>query len=141
MKTRIKICGLTREQDVDLAVQAGADAIGLVLYRHSPRYVDIQRAATLARCLPPFVTPVGLFVNAPVEEVKQLLDLVPQVLLQFHGDESPDYCKQFNHPYLRAARMSAGFDLLDFERFLIGHLFRTVSNVQLFCLVGCTSKM
>jgi phosphoribosylanthranilate isomerase len=116
MNTRIKICGLTREHDVDMAVQAGADAIGLVLYPQSPRYVDAQRAATLASRLPPFVMPVGLFVNAPVDEVMQLLDLVPHALLQFHGDESPDYCNQFKHPYLRAARMFAGFDLLNFAQ-------------------------
>lgn len=114
MRTRIKICGLTREADVDAAVAAGADAIGLVFYPASPRHVDIARAAVLARRLPPFVSPVGLFVNATAAEVTQAVAAIPNLLLQFHGDESPADCRHGGKPYLRAARMAPGIDLLDF---------------------------
>src|SRR5687768_15775798 len=105
-RTRIKICGLTREQDVDAAVEAGADAIGFVLYARSPRFVDAQRAAQLARRLPPFVTPVLLFVNEPLASVRAACEQVPNAMLQFHGDETPDYCRQASgglRPYMRAA--------------------------------------
>ncbi|MBK7613988.1 MAG: phosphoribosylanthranilate isomerase [Vitreoscilla sp.] len=112
--TRIKICGFTREADVDAAVAAGADAIGLNLYARSPRAVTPERAGELARRLPPFVTPVLLFVNATVEEIAAGLAAVPNALLQFHGDESPAQCEASGRPYLRAARMAPGFDLLDF---------------------------
>jgi len=120
-RTRIKICGLTREQDVDAAVAAGADAIGLVLYAKSPRFVTPQRAAQLARRLPPFVTPVLLFVNAPVEDVRAACELLPHALLQFHGDETPAWCAEAagpGRPWLRAARIPADeaspFDLVEF---------------------------
>lgn len=114
VRTRIKICGLTREQDVDAAVDAGADAIGFVLYAKSPRHVDVARAAALARRLPAFVTPVGLFVNAAAELIAQATDAMPTLLLQFHGDETPADCQAPGRPYLRAARMAPGFDLLKF---------------------------
>lgn len=113
-RTRIKICGLTREADVDAAVEAGADAIGFVLYEKSPRYVDSDRAAALAKRLPPFVTPVLLLVNASTELLSRALDAVPSALLQFHGDETPSQCEATERPYIRAARMAPGFDLLDF---------------------------
>jgi len=113
-RTRIKICGLTRASDVEAAVQAGADAIGFVLYARSPRAVSAARAAELARRLPPFVTPVLLLVNATPAEAAAALQAVPQALLQFHGDETPAQCAAAGRPYLRAARMAAGFDLLDF---------------------------
>ncbi|CAN5303126.1 phosphoribosylanthranilate isomerase [soil metagenome] len=113
-RTRIKICGLTREADVDAAVHAGADAIGFVLYDKSPRAVSTARAAELARRLPAFVIPVGLFVNAAAAEVDAAVQAIPQMLLQFHGDETPEDCNRYRRPYLRAARMAAGFDLLDF---------------------------
>ncbi|MCU7375539.1 phosphoribosylanthranilate isomerase [Paucibacter sp. O1-1] len=113
-RTRIKICGLTREADVDAAVQAGADAIGFVFYAKSPRYVTPARAAELARRLPPFVTPVGLFVNASDEQLAAGLAALPNMLLQFHGDESPQDCERAGRPWLRAARINPGFDLLDF---------------------------
>lgn len=112
--TRIKICGLTREVDVDAAVAAGADALGFVLYPRSARAVTAERAGELARRLPPFVTPVLLFVNATDEEVARGLAAVPQALLQFHGDETPGDCDRPGRPYLRAARMAPGFDLLNF---------------------------
>jgi len=121
LRTRIKICGLTREQDVDAAVAAGADAVGFVLYAKSPRHVSAQRAAQLAQGLPPFVTPVLLFVNEPLEGVRAACELVPNALLQFHGDETPDYCRKATggtRPYLRAARIpmdeAQPFDLLKF---------------------------
>ena len=113
-RTRIKICGLTREQDVDAAVEAGADAIGFVLYDRSPRHVDVARAAELARRLPAFVTPVGLFVNADADLIAHAIDAMPTLLLQFHGDETPADCQAPGRPYLRAARMAPGFDLLKF---------------------------
>ena len=113
-RTRIKICGLTREGDVDAAVEAGADAIGFVLYDKSSRHVTLQRATELARRLPAFVMPVGLFVNASDAALDAAVQAIPQLLLQFHGDESPQACSRAARPYLRAARMAAGFDLLDF---------------------------
>lgn len=113
-RTRIKICGLTREADVDAAVEAGADAVGFVFYPDSPRAVVPARAAELARRLPPFVTPVGLFVNARADEIAAVAGAIPTLLLQFHGDESPAACRAAARPFLRAARMAPGFDLLDF---------------------------
>lgn len=114
MRTRIKICGLTREADVDDALDAGADALGFVLYAKSPRHVTPERAAELIGRLPPFVTPVLLFVNASPAELRRATEAVPQALLQFHGDETPEQCAAAGRPYLRAARMAPGFDLLDF---------------------------
>jgi phosphoribosylanthranilate isomerase len=113
-RTRIKICGLTRGADLDAAVEAGADAIGLVFYGASPRHVSLAQAIELAARLPPFVTPVGLFVNARRAEVDRAVAAIPQLLLQFHGDETPAECDRYDRPYLRAARMGAEFDLLDF---------------------------
>jgi phosphoribosylanthranilate isomerase len=115
-RTRIKICGLTREADVDAAVAAGADAIGFVFYEESPRHVTPARAAELARRLPPFVTPVGLFVNASDAQLASALAALPNMLIQFHGDESPDDCRRVGRPFLRAARIVPGFDLLDFAQ-------------------------
>jgi phosphoribosylanthranilate isomerase len=113
-RTRIKICGLTREADVDDAVAAGADALGFVLYGQSPRHVTLDRAAALIARLPPFVTPVLLVVNASAAELRHATERLPQALLQFHGDETPAQCEAAGRPYLRAARMAPGFDLLDF---------------------------
>ena len=113
-RTRIKICGLTREADVDDAIDAGADALGFVLYPRSPRAVPLERAAALAERLPPFVTPVLLFVNASPAEVQRATLQLPQALLQFHGDETPAQCAAAARPFVRAARMDTGFDLLDF---------------------------
>jgi len=113
-RTRIKICGLTREADVDDAIDAGADAIGFMLYAKSARHVTIGRAAELAQRLPPFVTPVLVFVNASPSELHRAAERLPQAVLQFHGDETPDQCAATGRPYLRAARMAPGFDLLDF---------------------------
>ncbi|QHE85125.1 phosphoribosylanthranilate isomerase [Hydrogenophaga sp. BPS33] len=118
-RTRIKICGLTREADVDAAARAGADAIGFVLYEKSPRHVTAERAGVLARRLPPFVTPVLLFVNASTEQIQRGIEAVPQALLQFHGDETPSDCQAAGRPFLRAARIPTGpdgarFDLLKY---------------------------
>ncbi len=113
-KTRIKICGLTREEDVDAVVAAGADAIGFVFYPPSPRYVTPARAAELVRRIPPFVEVVGLFVNEVPEAVHAVCEQVPINLLQFHGDEDPAYCRRFGRPYLRAARVRPGLDLVEF---------------------------
>jgi len=110
--TRVKICGLTREQDVLEAAKSGADAIGLVFYQRSPRYVSIAQAARLQAVLPPFVTSVGLFVDAEAAFVRAVLDVVSLDVLQFHGNESPEYCAQFGRPYLKAIRVKAGVDLL-----------------------------
>ena len=118
-RTRIKICGLTREQDVDAAVAAGADAIGFVLYPGSPRAVSPERARLLARRLPPFVTPVLLFVNASAIEVIAFSALVPGATVQFHGDESPGDCwaasDQGRIPFLRAARIPLGPGAAQFD--------------------------
>ena len=113
-RTRIKICGLTREADVDDAIEAGADALGFVLYAKSPRHVTLDRAAALVARLPPFVTPVLLVVNASPHELRLASEALPQALLQFHGDETPEQCAAPGRPWLRAARMAPGFDLLDF---------------------------
>jgi phosphoribosylanthranilate isomerase len=118
-RTRIKICGLTREADVDTAVRAGADGIGFVLYPQSPRFVNPERARELARRLPPFVTPVLLFVNASPEFIAQCVAAMPNALLQFHGDESPADCLATGRPFIRAARIPPGpagasFDLLKY---------------------------
>ncbi len=113
-RTRIKICGLTRPDDVRAAVDAGADAIGLVFYPPSPRHVELAQAATLASLIPPFVTTVGLFVNADEAQVRRVLDAVPLQLLQFHGDESEAECARFGRSWIKAARMRPGVDLLEF---------------------------
>ena len=123
LRTRIKICGLTREQDVDAAVAAGADAIGFVLYPKSPRYVTPERAAELARRLPPFVTPVLLFVNEYASKIIATCVRIPGATVQFHGDETHQDCldatAQGARPYLRAARIPLGdagatFDLVKY---------------------------
>ncbi len=118
-RTRIKICGLTREEDVDAAVAAGADAVGFVLYAPSPRAVTPQRAAQLARRLPPFVTPVLLVVNESATNVIAASALVPSATIQFHGEESPQDCLDATHhgarPYLRAARIPLGDGAAQFD--------------------------
>ena len=113
-RTRIKICGLTRAQDVRAAVDHGADAIGFVFYAPSPRAVSIAQAAALVALLPPFVASVGLFVNATADEVNCVLERVPLQLLQFHGDEAQADCARFGRPWIKAARMRAGVDLIEF---------------------------
>jgi len=111
MTTRIKICGITRPEDAEHAAGLGADAIGLVFYGPSPRNVDIEQACAVMNILPPFVTSVGLFVNATEGEIQGVLDRVNLDLLQFHGDESPGFCARFSRPYIKAIRMRDGVDL------------------------------
>ena len=122
-RTRIKICGLTREQDVDAAVAAGADAVGFVMYPKSPRYLPIDRAAELSRRLPPFVTPVLLFVNEPASSIEACCTRLPQATIQFHGEETPQQCLDATQggarAFLRAARIPLGdlaaqFDLVKY---------------------------
>jgi len=110
-RTRIKVCGITRPEDGVTAVSLGADAIGLVFYPPSPRYVSIEQARVVVDALPPFVTTVGLFVNAAIDEVKSVIEQVPLSLLQFHGDEGADYCNSFAMRYIKAIRMEDGTDL------------------------------
>jgi phosphoribosylanthranilate isomerase len=113
-RTRIKICGLTRPQDVDAAVAAGVDAVGLVFYPASPRFLSFAQAAELAVRLPPFVSAVGLFVNAKAAFVAEALARVPLQLLQFHGEETAAQCAAHGRPWIKAARMRPGTDLLEF---------------------------
>ena len=112
-RTRIKICGLRDPEHARIAAQAGADAIGLVFYGPSPRYVEIAQAAAVAAALPPYVMAVGLFVNADEGEVRRVLDSVRLDLLQFQGDETPEFCEGFRVPYVRAVRMEPETDLVE----------------------------
>jgi phosphoribosylanthranilate isomerase len=112
--TRIKICGITRPEDARAAAELGADAIGLVFFAASPRCVDVERANAIIAALPPFVSVVALFVNADADAVNRLLNHVSVDLLQFHGDESGDYCRQFKRPYMKAIRVRPGADLLQY---------------------------
>lgn len=114
-RTRIKICGLSCAADIDAAVQAGADAVGFVRYAPSVRCVSAAQAARLAHELPAFVTPVLLFVNPTHAEVQAGLDSVPNALLQFHGDEAPEFCDAWGRPYLRAVAVTSGVDLIDWK--------------------------
>jgi phosphoribosylanthranilate isomerase len=114
MSTAVKICGITRIEDALAAARCGAHAIGLVFFRPSPRYVAPDRARDIIRALPPFVTPVGLFVDAPAQEVRAVLAQAPVSLLQFHGAESPAFCRQFRLPYMKGVRVKAGVDLLQY---------------------------
>jgi phosphoribosylanthranilate isomerase len=114
-RTRIKICGLTREQDVRAAVELGADALGFVCFAGSARYVPPERLAALAAAAGPLVTPVLLFVDATAAEIRRALGAVPQALLQFHGAETPQDCAAHGRPYVRAVAMAEGVDLLEFE--------------------------
>lgn len=110
-RTRIKICGVSRPEDVAAAVESGADAVGFVFWPGSPRAVTPARAAALARALPPFVTPVGLFVDADAADVARAFDAVPSLVPQFHGGESPAACASHGRPYLKAVPITAGVDL------------------------------
>jgi phosphoribosylanthranilate isomerase len=113
-RTRVKICGIRDVAHAKAAADAGADAIGLNFHKPSPRYLEAIEAARIVRALPPFVTAVGVFVNLPGDEIRAILDIVPLTLLQFHGDETPDYCAQFGIPFIRVAKMGPGVDLLEY---------------------------
>jgi len=112
MRTRVKICGLTRPEDARAAAMLGVDAIGLVFYPPSPRHVTIAQAQAIVSALPPFVTVVGLFVDEEPTRVREVLGQVRIDLLQFHGDESPACCESFGRAYVKAVRMKPGTDLL-----------------------------
>ena len=116
MSTAVKICGITRVEDAVVASRCGAHAIGLVFYRPSPRYIEPAAAAAIVRALPPFVTPVGLFVDAPASEVQSVSAESGVRMLQFHGSETPQFCGQFALPYLKAVRVRPGVDLLQYAR-------------------------
>ncbi len=115
-RIRVKICGITRPEDGVMTAQLGADAIGLVFYPPSPRFVNPEQARRIIMALPPFITTVGLFVNAEPATVRAVLSVAPLTLLQFHGDEEPDYCAAFGWPYLKAVPMGAGADVYDYEQ-------------------------
>jgi phosphoribosylanthranilate isomerase len=109
-RTRVKICGITRVEDAAAVVQYGADALGLVFYPQSPRYIDTARAREIAESVAPFVTVVGLFVNATPDNIRQIIDTVPVGLLQFHGNEDNDLCKSFGLPFIKSIAMQEGMD-------------------------------
>jgi phosphoribosylanthranilate isomerase len=116
MKPRIKICGLTRPEDAAEAARLGADAIGLVFYPPSPRHVTIEQARAVVAALPPFVSVVALFVNPSLAEVDAVLAALPIDVLQFHGEETPEFCRHFNRPYLKAVRVKPGVDLIEWAK-------------------------
>lgn len=111
MRTRVKICGITRRQDAEFAIEMGADALGFVFFPPSPRAINFAQAQQLLKDLPPFVSNVALFVDAQPDEVKTCLATLPIDVLQFHGNESVEYCEQFNHPYMKAIRMRDDIEL------------------------------
>lgn len=116
MRTRIKICGIKHRDDALKAVECGADAIGLIFVEKSPRYVSLTEARVIAESLPPFVTSVGLFMNASEETVREALKVVPLNLLQFHGEESPEFCEQFGMPYVKVLRMRENVNVIAFTQ-------------------------
>jgi len=115
-RTRVKICGLRDPAHARVAADAGADAIGLVFYPPSPRFVTAEQAGAVSSALPPYVTAVGLFVNAEAHEIRRVVHSARIDLLQFQGDEEPDFCAQFGKPFVRAVRMEEGVDLLEYAR-------------------------
>ena len=120
MRTRIKICGITQPEHGAAAARLGADAIGLVFYAPSPRAIDAARGREIIAALPPFVMPVGLFVNPAREEVEATLKACPITVLQFHGEETPAFCASFGRPYLKAIQVKPGVDLLEYAASFTG---------------------
>ena len=116
MRTRVKICGITRPGDAQAAADAGADAIGLVFYPPSPRFLSVERAVEIRDALPPFVQTVALFVNADAAQVSQVLGRVKPSMLQFHGEETPEFCAQFGLPFVKACRLRPGVDAVAYLR-------------------------
>jgi len=116
MRTRVKICGITKPEDGVRAARLGADAIGMVFYEASSRFVTVEQARKIAAALPPFVTTVGLFVNAAESEIRRILVQFSLDLLQFHGNESPEECEKYDKPYIKAIHMKEGVDLLSAEK-------------------------
>jgi len=111
VRTRVKICGVTRPEDGIEAVRLGADAIGLVFYAQSPRVVDLDQARKIRELLPPFVTVVGLFVNAEQDEIRSIMNHVPLDVIQFHGDEAPEECNIYGRPFIKVIKMEPGIDV------------------------------
>jgi phosphoribosylanthranilate isomerase len=116
LRTRVKICGITRPSDARAAAEAGADAIGLVFYPRSPRFLGVERAVEIRDALPPFVQTVALFVNPDAAQVAQAIGRVHPAMLQFHGEETPAFCAQFGLPYIKACRVKAGVPALEYLR-------------------------
>jgi len=114
MRTRVKICGITRPADARAAARAGADAIGLVFYPPSPRFLSVEKAVEIRDALPPFVQTVALFVNADAAQIAQVIGRVHPSMLQFHGEEAPQFCEQFGLPFVKACRIRPGADPLDY---------------------------
>jgi phosphoribosylanthranilate isomerase len=114
VRTRVKVCGITRGADAVLAAQQGADAVGFIFWRPSSRYIEPERAGAIAAALPAFVTAVCVFVNPTPGEVEAVLERLPAATLQFHGEESPDFCARFGRPYIKAARMKQGLNLIEY---------------------------
>ncbi len=125
-RTRVKVCGITRVEDALNAVESGADAIGLVFYEKSPRYITVKKAVEIAESLPPFVSKVALFVNASDEVIRTVLDIVPVDILQFHGEESQKICQGYGWPYIKAIRMRDDVDLLK-----LSHVYADASALLL----------
>ncbi len=125
-RTRVKVCGITRVEDAVNAAESGADAIGLVFYDKSPRYITVKKAAEIAESLPPFVSKVALFVNASDEVIRTVLDIVPVDILQFHGEESQKICQGYGWPYIKAIRMRDDVDLLK-----LSHVYADASALLL----------
>jgi phosphoribosylanthranilate isomerase len=118
MSVRVKVCGITRDEDAKAAVRAGVDAIGFVFWPHSPRYIDPESARRIAANIPPFVCTVGVYVDPDAAWVKETMQVVKLNLLQFHGDETPEFCNQFSQSYIKAIRVKQDTDLLQYaERY------------------------
>lgn len=130
MDVRVKVCGITRKDDALAACEAGADAIGLVFFKESPRYISPEEARRIVASLPPFISVTGVFVNEEVERVKEIAEMVPLDTLQFHGEESPEYCSLFNRRVIKSFRVREGFleDLLRYRvsAFLLDTYHRVV---------------
>lgn len=116
MRTRTKICGITRLEDAKASVRAGCDALGFVFYKESPRYIALDAFKVIVKELPPFVTKTGLFVNADPAEIEKAIQSGLVNVLQFHGDETPDFCRQFNFPYIKAVAVSSSVDLIQYVK-------------------------
>ena len=116
MRTRTKICGITRLEDAKASVHAGCDALGFVFYKESPRYIALDAFKVIVKELPPFVTKTGLFVNADPAEIEEAIQSGLVNVLQFHGDETPDFCRQFNFPYIKAVAVSSSVDLIQYAK-------------------------
>lgn len=116
MSVRIKICGITNQRDAHHAAHCGASALGFNFYPQSKRYITFNKAAAIIATLPPFVTPVGLFVNASSQQIDEALALMPNLLLQFHGDENEQACTQFHRPYIKAVRVQSTDDVIHAEQ-------------------------